>query len=371
MAQTTVKSGSSLAVQRYSNLVATDIARNAYWNSKFMEAGPVPTRPIWRITDLENQRGESVKFNLSVQLRGKPVQGGTLAEGTGEKLDLFTDTVFIDQVRKVVDTGGSMDQKRTVVELRQIGRARQSDYWTRLFDETISMYLSGARGTNDDFIEDTTFTGYAQNALVAPDSKHLLYAGDATSAASMVASDVFDLKVLDKAIAKAKRQGGGTQRIPKLQAAKVGGKKQYLCVIDPIQEFNLRRKTGDAEWAAINKALATALGNKSAFVEDSIGIYRDTVVHVHEATIRFNNYGATSNLNAARALFCGVQAGVLILGQPGKALTFDWEERLYDFNDKMEICCGTKWGFKKTTFAGYDFGVFALDSAANPADVGN
>jgi N4-gp56 family major capsid protein len=186
----------------------------------------------------------------------------------------------------------------------------------------------------------------------------------------MTADDKFGLKLIDQAIAKAKRQGGGTARIPKLQAPKVNGKKRFLCIIDPIQEFDLRREQGELGWAQITKALAMGANEKeSNFTKDALGIYRDVVIQVHEATIRFNNYGAASNLPAARALFCGIQAGVLAMGQPGEANTFSWEEEWKDFRFVLEICTGTRWGFKKTTFNGLDFGVFALDTAADPASV--
>lgn len=370
MAQTTVATKSALAVQRYSSMLAVDIARDAYWNSKFMSSGKSPTMPIWRLTDLEKMRGESVRFHLSMQLRGKPVQGSAKADGTAEQLDTYSDIVFIDQLRKVVSAGNKNDQQKTMLEFREIGRARQSEYMIRLFDETITMYLSGARGTNDDFIEDVNFTGYAGNAFVAPDSHHLMYGGEATAKADMVADDKFGLKLLDKAIAKAKRQGGGTTRIPKLQAPKVGGKKRFLCVMDPIQEFDLRREAGDLGWAQITKALATgANSQESNFTKDALGIYRDVVLQVHEGTIRFNNYGKDANLPAARALFCGIQAGVIALGQPGEANTFTWEEEWKDFRYVLEICTGTRWGVKKVTFNGLDFGVFALDTAADPASV--
>jgi N4-gp56 family major capsid protein len=370
MAQTTVATTSALAVQRFTSMLAVDIARDAYWNSKFMSSGKSPTMPIWRLTDLEKMRGASVDFHLSMQLRGKPVQGNQKADGTAEQLDTYSDLVYIDQLRKVVSAGNKNDQQKTMLEFREIGRARQSEYMIRLFDETITMYLSGSRGDNDDFIESTDFTGYAGNAFVAPDSYHLMYGGEATDKTNLTADDKFSLKLIDRAIAKAKRQGGGTTRIPKLQAPKVNGKKRFLCVMDPIQEFDLRREQGDLGWAQITKALAQGSnGAESNYTKDALGIYRDVVLQVHEGTIRFNSYGANSDVPAARALFCGIQAGVIALGQPGSANTFTWEEEWKDFKYVLEICTGTRWGVKKVTFNGLDFGVFSMDTAADPASV--
>jgi N4-gp56 family major capsid protein len=370
MAQTTIATNSALAVQRYSSMLAVDIARDAYWNSKFMSSDKAPTMPVWRLTDLEKMRGVSVDFHLSMQLRGKPVQGSQKAEGTAEQLDLYSDLVYVDKLRKVVSAGNQNDQKKTMLELRDIGRSRQSEYMIRLFDETITMYIAGSRGSNTDFIEDTSFTGYAGNAFVAPDSYHQMFGGEATSTATLTADDKFGLKLIDKAIGKAKQQGGGTARIPKLQAPKVMGKKRFLCVISPVQEFDLRREQGELGWAQITKALAQGSNNQeSNYTKDALGIYRDVVIQVHDAAIQFNTWGAASNLPGARAMFCGIQAAVLAMGQPGQANTFDWKEEWKDFEYTLEICTGTRWGVKKVTFNGLDFGVFALDTAADPASL--
>ena len=79
--------------------------------------------------------------------------------GKEEDLKFYTDNLFIDQLRGGVNTGGKMTRKRTIHDLRKIARARQSDWWARLMDETLFIYLSGARGVNADFIEDTVAMG--------------------------------------------------------------------------------------------------------------------------------------------------------------------------------------------------------------------
>ena len=372
MAQTTVVHSSVQAVQRYSAMVAVDLAREGYWNANFMASGKTPTMPIWRLTDLEKMRGESVRYYLSLQLRGKPVQGEQKAEGTAEKLDTYSDLVYVDQLRKVVSAGNTNDQAKTMLEFRELGRARQSEYMVRLFDETITMYLSGSRGANTDFIEDTSFTGYANNSFVSPDSYHQMFGGEATTMLTMTADDKFSLKLLDKAIGKAKTQGGGTARIPKLTAPKVNGKKRFLCVIHPIQEFDLRREQGELGWAALTKALATGKNDQeSNYTKDALGIYRNVVLQVWEGALTFNTWGpaATANLPGARALLLGVQAAVIAMGQPGQANTFSWKEEWKDFGYVLEICTGTRWGVKKVTFNGLDFGVIALDTAADPTSI--
>ena len=317
MAQILIGLNNALAVKQFTGLLAVDVGRKGYWTSKFMEAAAVPTRPIWKLTELQKAKGEQVTYNLNMQLKGKPTQGDNLLEGKEEKLAFFTDSVYIDQSRHAVGTGGEMSKKRTLLNMREIAKARLSDYWARLFDETISMYLSGARGTNVEFIEATSFTGYANNSFATPDTQHLLYPGSVTAKTGLQVSDKFTLKVVDRAVARAKRMGGGTQGVPQIQPAMIEGEKRYLCVIDPIQEFDLRNGTDDNGWAAIQKALATALGNKSAFIQGGVGMHNNVVIHVHENIIRFTDYGTPATVCASRALFCGIQAGVIAFGNAG------------------------------------------------------
>lgn len=56
-----------------------------------------------------------------------------------------------------------MSRKRTAHDMRMIAKNRLGDYFARLVDELFFMYLSGARGINQDFIEGTDFTGFARN----------------------------------------------------------------------------------------------------------------------------------------------------------------------------------------------------------------
>jgi hypothetical protein len=94
----------------------------------------------------------AITYDLVMQLKMQPVEGDNTLEGKEEDLKFYTDSLYIDQVRGGVNTGGAMTRKRTLHNLRQIARARQSDWWARVFDELIFMYGSGARGVNTEFI---------------------------------------------------------------------------------------------------------------------------------------------------------------------------------------------------------------------------
>jgi N4-gp56 family major capsid protein len=357
------------AVKRYSGYLAVDIGRISYFNKKFMGVGEDASMPIQVLPHLENDAGEQITFDLVLQLKMQPIEGDNTLEGKEEDLKFYTDSIFIDQMRGGVNTGGRMTRKRTLHNLRNIARKRQGEWWARVFDELIFMYLSGARGINADYIYPTSYTGFASNAFVAPDSpNHILFSGAATSKATLAATDKLALASIDRLVAKASMMGGGTTGIPQIQPIMIDGEEHYVLCMSPWDEFNLRSNTNTGQWLDIQKAAATALGNKSPIFKGGLGMYNDVVLHKHKGVIRFTDYGAGGNVAASRSLFMGVQAGVVAFGSPGTGLRFDWNEETRDNGNQVVITTNTICGVKKTSFSiegvQRDFGVIAVDSAA-------
>lgn len=370
MAKTIVGVGDAKAIKRFSAFLAVDSSRKSYWNRKFMGTGESAQTPLQTLPHLERDAGDQISYDLVMQLKMKPVQGDAVLRGKEEDLKFYTDALYIDQLRGGVNTGGKMSRKRTLHDMRMIARERQSDWWARLFDETLFMYLSGARGVNADFIEGTDFTGYAGNSFVAPDTQHLLYGGDATSKATVDSADKLSLTTIDKALSRAETMGGGISGIPELQPCMIDGEPHYVLVMHPWQEYDLRTNTGTGQWLDIQKAAAGAEGKANPIFKGGLGMYNNVVLHKHKGVIRFEDYGASSpaTVKAARALFLGRQAGVIAFGSPGTGLRFDWHEELEDRANQVVITTSSIFGVKKTAFTidgtSRDFGVIAIDTAA-------
>ncbi len=363
MAQTIIGLNDSKAVKRYSGNLAVDVGRKGYFSRKFMSGGEVPTTPIWRLTDLESDAGELVTYDLSMQLKMQPVEGDAVLEGKEEKLEFYTDSVYIDQLRGGADTGGRMTRKRTLHKLREVAKARQTDWWARVFDEIFFMYLSGARGTNSEYVFPTSYTGFANNSFTAPDSDHLVYGGNATQKSDVDTGDTMTLAPIDKAVAYAEMMGGGTQGTPQLQPIQIDGETHYVCVMSPYQAYDLRTNTGTNDWMDIQKALAAALGKNSPILKGGLGMHNDVVLHKHPNVVRFTDYGSGA-VEAHRALFMGIQAAVCAFGSPGTGLRFGWNEETRDNGNRVVISTNTIVGVKKVTFNSKDFGVIAIDTAA-------
>lgn len=362
MARTIIGLGDAKAVKRFSGMLAVDVAREMYWDKKFIGKGEMAQTPIVQLTELENDAGEEITFDLSMQLNQAPVEGDETQEGTEERLKFYTDSVYIDQARGGVNTGGRMTRKRTLHKLRTVAKQRQSEWWSRVFDEVIFMYLSGARGINADFLFPTSYTGRANNAMTAPDSGHLHVAGGHAKG-TLVVGDVMKLSEIDKTILKAKMMGGGGEGVPAIRPIKIEGEEHYVMVMTPRQASDLRTNTGTGEWLDIQKAMATSVGKASPIFKGGLGMYNNVILHEHKACIRFSDYGAGSNVGAARALFMGVQAGALAFGSPGTGMRYDWIEKTRDNDNEVVISTSSIWGFKKVTYNGLDFGVIAVDTA--------
>lgn len=367
MARTIIGVGDAKAVKRYAGLLAFDQSQKSYWNSRFMGRGEAAEVPVQILTDLESDAGDSINYDLLAEMKMAPVEGEDTLEGKEEAQKFFTDTIYIDQARCGVNTGGKMTRKRTLHNLREKARRQQSNWWARLFDELLFIYISGARGINPNFLLPLGYTGRANNSLVSPDTNHVLYGNNATAFDNIDSDDKFDLRLIDRAKTKADTQGGGATGIPVLQPCKIDGNETYVAVMHTFQEDDLRSNTNTGQWMDIQKAAAGAEGKANPLFKGSLGMYRGCILHSHRNVIRFDTAG-TGAVEAARGLFLGSQAAVVAFGSPGTNLRFDWNEETRDNGDKVVITTSAIFGVKKASFdmdgTVQDFGAFALDTAA-------
>jgi|DEB19_MinimDraft_2_1074335.scaffolds.fasta_scaffold00097_8 N4-gp56 family major capsid protein len=351
------------AVRKYSAFLANDTPKKSYFTSRFSGKGAESSTPVQILTQLENEAGDKITYDLSLQMAMEPVEGDDILEGNEEDLKFASDEILIDQMRCGVNTGGKMSRKRTVHDYRKIARKRQSEWWARCFDELHFMYGSGARGVNDDFLFRSSYAGFAGNAFAAPDADHIIYGNSAGTKGAMIASDVMTLALIDKAVAVSEMMGGGVEQTPALQKIMVDGGEHYVLVMNPWQAHDLRTATGDGKWLDIQKAAAAAEGKSSAIFNGNLGLYNDVVLHKHKNVIRFNDYGSGA-VKAARALFMGAQAIEVAYGSANGETRYGWNEETRDNGNQVVITSSCILGLKKTRFNNKDFGMMALDTAA-------
>ncbi|MGK9200497.1 N4-gp56 family major capsid protein [Sinorhizobium meliloti] len=360
MSQTVVAFGDPKAQKKWSGALFIDITKKSYFDRKFI--GTSDEFCIQRLTDLESEAGDTISFDLSIQLRNKPTYGDNRLEGKEENLKFFTDQVFIDQMRHGVSAGGKMSRKRTAHNMRQIGKNRLSDYWSKFNDQMLFIYLSGARGINEDFIEDTTWAGHAGNPIQAPDAGHIIYGGTATVKASITAESKMTRAVIERAQVHARMMSAKDPKNANMMPLMINGESHYVCVMNPFQEHDLRN-SDQGGWLEIQKAAAAAEGRNNPIFKGGLGMINNTVLHSHEWAIRFNDYGAGADVPAGRALFMGRQAGVIAFGSAG-GFRYTWTEETKDHGNEPVVASGVIDGVKKTRFNDRDYGVISIDTAA-------
>ena len=357
---TTIAFGNPMAQKKWSGSLFIDTTKKSYWDRKFVSTSD--NAIIQRLTDLESDAGDTIDYDLCVQLRNRPTSGDNRVEGKEEQLRFFSDEVKIDQLRHGVSAGGKMSRKRTVHNIRKIARDKLGDYWSKYVDEMHFIYLSGARGINEAFSEPTTYAGHAGNSIQAPDTGHLIYGGTATAKNNVANTDKMSKLVIEKAEVKARMMRSTDPTTANMIPVMINGEAHYVCIMNPFQEHDLR--TADTTgWIEIQKAAITAEGRNNPIFKGGLGMIKNVVLHSHENAIRFSDYGSGVNLPAGRALFCGRQAGVVAYGS-ADGLRYTWTEEMKDAGNEPTIYAGFIGGVKKSRFNGKDFGVMAIDTYA-------
>lgn len=374
MARTFVGVNDAQAVKKWSGLLAVAVNKTSYFTRKFMGEGKRAKTPIQRITDLESDAGDTVTVDLLMPMRMEPVVGSETLDGKEEALRYYTDRIVIDQVRGGADLGDRMTRKRTLRDIREDALGAMKEWWARLYDELFFIYLSGMRGSNTGFVWSANNPFFSINPVTAPDSMHQMYAGNAVSKATLTNATSMDLRLIDRAVAKAETMGGdGTDELSMLPCSVGEGEDKYVSLMHTFQFDAMKSSSATGQWLDIQKAAAAAEGKKSPLFTGAAGEYNNVILHKHRNVIQFNDGGASGNLPCARALFLGAQAAFLAFGSPGTGLRMDWTEEVKDHGDKVKIGSNSIMGVKKATYKSADgatvrdFGVMAMDTyAVNP-----
>ena len=369
MAQTKFGVNDPQEVKKWGTDLAVAVNRESYFSSSMASESKRARTPIQVITDLEKDAGLEVTVDLLMPMSMEPVVQAKL-EGKGAPLKYFTDKLRIDQVRGAVGAGDRVTSKATLRNLREDAKIVMKDWWARLQDELHFIYLSGGFGNygGTGYLWTAANAMFSVNAITAPDSQHIMYGGDATAKADVGTNDGFDLRLIDRAVAKAETMGGDGSNELSMVPVNVDGKKCYVVLCHTFQYDAMKSNASTGQWLDIQKAAAAASGSNALLFKNSGGMYADCVIHKHRNVMRFNDYGGAS-VKAARALFLGSQAGELAYGSSGGSGTrYRWTEVMTDHEDQVEIGTHCIMGVKKSTYKSKDgsvtrdFGVIALDT---------
>ena len=329
--------------------------REALKATKFKKfLGKTKKSIIQRLVDLEKTAGDTIKYDLLMQMSGSGVTGDNRMKDNEEALVYHQDNIVIDLLRNA-HAFKQMSQQRTLHNLRTDAKENLSDWWAGKLDDYMFRYLCGDTSMN-----------HGQAAVVA-DSDHYVVAGDVThtgdiaaNEASLGSNDQVDLMDIDYAKEKA------MTITPKIRPTIVDGKELYVAIFHTYSITDLRTSANSSatiKWSTI-QADANMRGSKNPIFSGAHGVYNGVVID--EST---RVYSPATNVR--RNLFLGAQAGVFAVGnaydkisqrKSGSDNMMTWVEELTDYDNEKGIAAGMTFGMKACRFNSKNFGAMPITS---------
>lgn len=365
MARTTILPTDPNKRKAWAAKVAEDSAHVQYFSR--LEGAEGSDSAVVRKTDLESGAGDEIVTALVAKLRGTPVTEGKKLEGAEFKLSNASHTMRINEFRQGVNVGARIEQSRVGYNLKKQGRDRLTTYIAELYEEVIAMAASGARGVGAEISHFTTdWVGYP-NAFRAPDAAHY-FCGPLNDKVknTLLATDLMNLKTVNKLRTKAKKMlGGQPDQAVRIAQTSKGGRNCYILAVMPEVMQDIRDDVGTAGWFDAQRALAAQIGKEAEIFKGGAGMFNGVLIDEFETGVKFSDYGAGANVLAARSLFMGANAVATAHGTKGLAdgmtvaLTEDTDDRGHDSILDFEIIFGAD----KPQFNGMDYGMVTVDTS--------
>lgn len=351
MAVTSFATGDALAVKLWSKKVSVEALKQT-WVYKFM--GRDDNSVIQVFDDTSKSAGDRIRVPLRRLLSGNGVQGDNTLEGAEERIIYYSDDIFINQLRHAVREGGRMSRQLVPFSVREHARLSLQDWWADRIDTWFFNQLCGNAGQTD-----TRFTG--NQTAIAADADHQIYAGGATTDASLSNSATykFTLTLIDVAVEKAK-----TLAVP-IRPVMVGGEAKYVAFLHPYQVTDMRTNTNTGQWFDIQKAaMQGGQISKNPIYTGALGEYNGVIMH---SSTRIPGFSAGTALSADHgriAVLAGAQAVGAAFGRGHSPERYEWVEDYFDYENQFGVAAGCISGMKKMIFNGSDFATITMRTFA-------
>jgi N4-gp56 family major capsid protein len=336
---------------------------------KYTDIGPLvgdsPNSIIHRKTETSKGPGDRVTYGIRMQLAGAGFTENQLAEGNGESLTTYSDSLYINELGHVVGvkSENSIDQQRVPFNLRTEARDGLAEWYAKRFSVAFFNQVGGNTVQTD-----VRFTGL--NATVA--ATRIIRQSGRASDDLLVAGDTFDLSLIDKA------KEAAIVAVPKIRPATFGGAvgsdgrrdynatltDKYVMYLHPYQVTDLRRNTSTGQWLDIAKAMNMGSGRNNPIYSGALGEYNGVVLRSSYDVINGISATGTTVATAYRAVLLGGQAAMIAFGQRGSMNKYRWNEELFDHKRRLEVSAWTIHGLKKTTYNSLDYGVVVVSTYA-------
>lgn len=332
---------------------------------------------IQRVTKLtETERGYECVMQLVLDMQSDGIVGDNELEGNEEALQNDAQTILIDQLRNGNKSKGEMSEQATVIRFRQQSKDKLTFWLSDKLDELMFLTVSGVAYTSTynlatrsgSQLPSLTFA----NSVTSPSSNRTLYAGTATSTATLTTSNTMNWATLVEANTLAAER--------RLRPIRDGGRNYYAVVLHPRQRRDL---VLDPTYQTIVRS-AESRSSKNPLFKGAIANVDGLVIHYHPKVVNTSGltpgskWGSGGTIDGAQGLLLGAQAGgIATLG------SMFWREAvLTDYGNRPGIGVGRKIGMLKPQFLSIydpssgalgptpggatrqDFGVISLYTAA-------
>jgi N4-gp56 family major capsid protein len=307
-------------------------------------------------TETKKGAGDKVTFGLRARLTGDGKTEGETAEGQGESLSIYSDSVVMSELGHVVGvrSENTIDQQRVPFDLRTQAKDGLAEWWA---DRMAASFFNQVCGNTA--VVNTKYTGL--QATVAPSSGRIIRAGTASADTDLTSSDVFTLDLIDQAVEMAKV--GSTMVRP----IRINGQPKYVCYLHPYQATSLRTNSASGQWLDIQKAaLSGGSDSKSPIYTGALGEYNGVILRSSQ-DIPLGCVTTSTTANTRRAVLLGAQAAVVAYGRQGgqaEDTRYRWNEELLDHKRNLEVSAWSIFGLKKTRFNSADFGTVVISTYA-------
>lgn len=322
MADWTWTTADALTMQTWSKNFWIEAKPESYFYGQGLVGRDENNYPIVEFPDLEQSQGYRHHWGQVRNLSGSGITGDSTMEGNEEVPDVYEESIDLNQKRNAVRTAGKLSE--------QYPSDKAVRKWA---NELLKRWMA-------ETIDQDIFDNLTSSPTKA------LYGGDATTTGTIEVGDCMTLALISKCKAYSIKAS------PKIMPVSIKGKKYYVIVISPDQEFDLKER--DASWSQAMRE-AQKPGYDNPIFSGASGIWNNTVIHVHEKVATATTWGSSTNLNGATALFMGVGAAGIAY-----AKRKIWQEKDFDYGNKVGFCIGGIYGTAKAILNSADLSLVAV-----------
>lgn len=336
---------------------SSDVFKEALKRTYAMKFMGTSTNALCQVKNEMNKgKGDRVTVNLRMQLTGAGISGDGTLEGNEEALAIYTDNLYIDQIRHAVRSGGRMSEQRVPFEVREQARDGLADWFATRIDVAFFNQLASAYS-----VTDTRYTGSQAPTTASAANTNFFTGGHSTTASITASPTGFGLSAIDACVEIAQ-----TRTLP-IRPIRMDGGEFYVLFVHPRQFTILKNASVAAgSWYDVQRAaIEGGRVTESPLFTGAAGMYNNTIIHVAPnlpggSDILPAGVEASAGLSVYASVFCGAQAGLAAFGRDSGPGTFTWTEEYFDYENQLGVACGTIWGVKKAQFNGIDFGTIRV-----------